>query len=859
MFPTLVQVLLPAGIRGLIVACLLAALMSSLASLFNSSASLFTVDIYEKLRPGQSPKHLLNVGRIATAVVVVLGMVWIPVMQQISGGGLYQYLQSVQGYLAPPITAVFLLGLFWKRINAAGATWGLAGGFVLGMIKLTLQTFFGSGEGKIHDPAFLAADRRLQLLYATGVLLLVSAVDHGRRLARDAAAAGGEDPRAHLRLDPPRRRRGDQGELGSRQQGHAGDHPSLRRLDVPLLQLLAELSLGPGGRRPGGGRLLAGRRPQMTSRRIALLGAALGLADAVVRGAETPPEARPDPYAARPRVVVMTDIGNEPDDQMSLVRFLLYSNQWDVEGLVATTSTWLKNGVRPDVVHSVLDAYEKVQPNLARHASGFPTAAALRALVAPGQEAYGMASVGEGKVSPGAELPPGRSREGRSADRSGSWPGAGPNTLAQALLAARAARPPAEIEALVAKLRVYAISDQDDAGPWLRREFPELRYVAMPSTQDGEEYSLATWTGISGDRFYRNCDGADFTTFTGQWVDANVRAKGPLGALYPRPCCIHEGDTPSFLWLIDNGLASAMSPAFGGWGGRYVWRRPRGEPRAFWTQGGDSFPGNDSSRDTVVGVDGVAHTSDQATIWRWRRAFQNDLAARMDWTVKGPGEANHNPKVVVNGRTGTEPLFVDTVGRRPRRPRRRGHGRPRRRHAAVLVVLLPRGGHRHPRTTGARRAAASRLRPRRAAGAAPASRSRAARPRARPSCRRRPGSPTCSSPSRTTGRPPSPPTAAWCFTALLVLQLVEQGRLRLEDPLEEAPAGRRGGDAMTIHHLLTHTAAMPDFMSFEEAAKLPREYAPGSASTTATSATAPSGRSSRRSPGRPTRRVTPAR
>jgi SSS family solute:Na+ symporter len=173
-FPTLVTRLLPTGIRGLIVACLLAALMSSLASLFNSSASLFTVDVYEKIRPGRSQKHLLNVGRIATATVVGLGIVWIPVMKQISSGGLYQYLQSVQGYLAPPITAVFLLGLFWKRINSAGATWGLAGGFVLGMIKLTLQGFFGSGEGKIHDPAFLAAIGDFNFLYATGVLMAAS-------------------------------------------------------------------------------------------------------------------------------------------------------------------------------------------------------------------------------------------------------------------------------------------------------------------------------------------------------------------------------------------------------------------------------------------------------------------------------------------------------------------------------------------------------------------------------------------------------------------------------------------------------------------------------------------------------------
>ncbi len=175
-FPTLVKTLLPVGIRGLIVACLLAALMSSLASLFNSSASLFTVDIYDKLRPGQPAKHLLNVGRLATGAVVGLGMIWIPVMAKISGGGLYQYLQSVQGYLAPPITAVFILGLFWNRINSRGATWGLAGGFVLGMIKLTLQGFYGAAEGKIHDPAILAAIGDFNFLYATGVLFVLSAV-----------------------------------------------------------------------------------------------------------------------------------------------------------------------------------------------------------------------------------------------------------------------------------------------------------------------------------------------------------------------------------------------------------------------------------------------------------------------------------------------------------------------------------------------------------------------------------------------------------------------------------------------------------------------------------------------------------
>jgi hypothetical protein len=401
------------------------------------------------------------------------------------------------------------------------------------------------------------------------------------------------------------------------------------------------------------------------------LGSALGLAAALFvtgwlagavgapaqerRTAATP---RTDPYVARPRVIVMTDIANEPDDQMSLVRFLLYSNQFDVEGLVASTSTWMKTRVRPDVIHSVLDAYDKVQPNLLRHAPGFPAAAELWRVVAPGQPAYGMSAVGPDKSSPGAEL---IIRAAEKSDARPLWILAwgGTNTLAQALLSMRSTGTPEQVDSIVSKLRVYAISDQDDAGPWIRREFPTLSYIATPSTQDGEQYYFATWTGISGDRFYRNSPGADLTTFSDEWVNAHIRDNGPLGKLYPIPCCIHEGDTPTFLGLIDNGLASAMSPTYGGWGGRYVWRHPYGETRPLWTQGGDSYPGRDNSRDTVVGVDGRTYTSDQATIWRWRKVFQHDFAARMDWTIKNVGEANHNPRVVVNGRAGTEPLVLD--------------------------------------------------------------------------------------------------------------------------------------------------------------------------------------------------------
>src|SRR5215208_1825890 len=113
---------------------------------------------------------------------------------------------------------------------------------------------------------------------------------------------------------------------------------------------------------------------------------------------------RIDPYVPRQRLLVLTDIANEPDDQMSMVRLLVYSNQLDIEGLVATTSTWMKKAVRPDVIRLLIDAYEQVQPNLLAHAPGFPASAALRAVVSTGQPDYGMAAVGPGKTSPGSDL-----------------------------------------------------------------------------------------------------------------------------------------------------------------------------------------------------------------------------------------------------------------------------------------------------------------------------------------------------------------------------------------------------------------------------------------------------------------------
>ncbi len=137
-FPTLVKTLLPVGIRGLLAGGILAALMSSLAAVYNACSTLFTLDIYRKFKPQTTDKELVKIGRITTAVVVILGMAWIPVMRGISDT-LYQYLQSVQSYLAPPIAAVFLLGVFSKRINGKGAITTMVVGFFFGVLRIVLE------------------------------------------------------------------------------------------------------------------------------------------------------------------------------------------------------------------------------------------------------------------------------------------------------------------------------------------------------------------------------------------------------------------------------------------------------------------------------------------------------------------------------------------------------------------------------------------------------------------------------------------------------------------------------------------------------------------------------------------------
>ena len=149
-FPMLVKTLLPVGLKGLVAGGLMAALMSSLASVFNSCSTIFTIDIYKKLRPLESEKKLLNIGKIATSVIVILGIIWIPIMEKIGGGVMYQYLQNVQSYIAPPVTAVFILGIIWKRVNAEAAITTLLAGLILLILRLGSEIYYqpmiASGE-----------------------------------------------------------------------------------------------------------------------------------------------------------------------------------------------------------------------------------------------------------------------------------------------------------------------------------------------------------------------------------------------------------------------------------------------------------------------------------------------------------------------------------------------------------------------------------------------------------------------------------------------------------------------------------------------------------------------------------------
>ncbi len=352
-----------------------------------------------------------------------------------------------------------------------------------------------------------------------------------------------------------------------------------------------------------------------------------------------PLQVKADVKKEKARIIVLTDIENEPDDAMSLVRFLTYANQWDVEGIIATTSVHQKRKLATWRIKEIVEAYGKVQPNLLKHEPGYPTMDYLMSIIKEGRPDYGMHAVGEGMDSEGSDWII------TTVDKNDSRPvwvlvWGGPNCLAQALWNVRNSRNDEQVEEFVKKLRVYTISDQDDSGPWIRKNFKDLFYIASPGYHKFGGYHYGTWSGISGDNFHGRFTGANFEIVDNPWMDKNIRCKGPLGEQYPFMKFLMEGDTPTFLYLIDNGLSTPERPDWGSWGGRYEFYQPRTER---WFIEPETRPLWTDAQDEVIGNDGNWHTSNKATIWRWREAFQNDFAARMDWTINDYKNANHPP------------------------------------------------------------------------------------------------------------------------------------------------------------------------------------------------------------------------
>lgn len=347
------------------------------------------------------------------------------------------------------------------------------------------------------------------------------------------------------------------------------------------------------------------------------------------------------------RVFVLTDITNEPDDQQSLVRFLVYANEYDIEGIVATTSTHLRNKTRKDKIKALVASYGQVKHKLDLHAKDYPDVEQLVNVVSEHLPLFSMDGVGEGKDSPGSEM---LIKAVDKADERPLWISVwgGANCLAQALWKVQNTRSEDEVKKFVDKLRVYAISDQDFSGQWIRHNFPGIFYIVDASAGDSwKEYYKATWTGIAGDKWYKNGPMLHYDLVDNPWLMKNIRDDhGPLGEHYLPVEYIMEGDTPSFLGLIQNGLAWYKTPAWGGWAGRYSLLKSYGEVAEIWTSTIDT-------QDEVILPDGKKETSNQASIWRWRKAFQHDFAARMDWNIADTyREANHNPILVLNGNEG---------------------------------------------------------------------------------------------------------------------------------------------------------------------------------------------------------------
>jgi hypothetical protein len=335
----------------------------------------------------------------------------------------------------------------------------------------------------------------------------------------------------------------------------------------------------------------------------------------------------------KPRLLVLTDIGGDPDDQQSMIRLLVTCHEFAIEGLVASASgtpNELKDKItRPDLIRELIEAYGRVHANLSVHARGFPAKDELLAVVKSGNPQRGLEFIGEKHDTEGSRWIV------ACADRDDPRPlniviWGGQTDFAQALWRVRRDRGDAGLKAFQARIRVFDIDDQDRIQHWLFAEFPDVFYV-LAKAPPGADKRLGAYRGM-----YL---GGDASITSLEWLDEHVRTNhGPLGALYPPRTwtapnphgAMKEGDTPSWFFFLPNGLNAPDHPEWGGWGGRYV-KQSAGLYR--------------DAHDTVGSV-----TDAQATVWRWRPSFQNEFAARMDWcTTNDYRKANHPPVAILNG------------------------------------------------------------------------------------------------------------------------------------------------------------------------------------------------------------------
>ncbi len=345
--------------------------------------------------------------------------------------------------------------------------------------------------------------------------------------------------------------------------------------------------------------------------------------------------------SSRPRLIVLTDIGGgDPDDQQSLIRLMVHCNEFDIEGLIASAPTLdeLKTtGTKPQLIREIVDVYGQVRENLAQHMEGFPEAARLREVIKSGNPKRGRDVIGEGHDTEGSRWIV------TCAERADSrrlniviW--GGQTDLAQALWRVRHDHGANGLKAFAEKVRVYDIGDQDRIADWILSEFPGLFYILarVPAGRDRRE---AAYRGL-----YL---GGDESLVSRDWMESNIRQNhGPLGAMYPPRTwtvpnphsAIKEGDTPSWFFFLPFGLSDPDYPEWGGWGGRFEPDRDR------------LFRGT---------TDKVGDVKDaRATVWRWRPAFQNEFAARLDWCVKSPTTANHPPRPLLSGQPGRDTLVL---------------------------------------------------------------------------------------------------------------------------------------------------------------------------------------------------------